>query len=700
MDKIISCWKIELLILFRNVWTWATLLLSLTMVGIQFYSRVVTDDPGGALISTAFIVQGGLFVSMIFGLYLIRSEVLSSSDEMFYVIPNGYSGKLFGKCLALLSAIVLFIFLSVLILYLLYYIFEIPFIFYWKSIPYLTLYWAIPFFIAGIIGMIVGTYQNSRIVYPILILAALLMGPLNVPITENVMALLHTDLTPIMGFLNLGQTDPNSPFDPVYGLPMEIHRWLQKGLWLIAVVFLFSLRTIQINYQRFPKWGLLLLPGFFIAMFPFIYLFLQEEQVVKTGIEVDSVRKYDLNYYTMNTKANFENMDSVIESYEIDVKSFRNLKVRTKMKVKPLKETNHLVFTLYHQLKVQSVTTENNTDLIFHQMGDQVKVIFPELLPAEKLQTIIINYEGTSSQYYFANEQAVMLPSYFPWLPIAGSYQAMTAEGLQLRRYPLLPNHSTEYVLRYSGPEPLHTNLSIKGEGVWSGKVPNGLTIVSGMLTEMTIRKTKIVYPISLYKMIHTVPEYVDKVEAIRNNIQSDFSMQRFSDISTVYLLSIPNESMTFPLNIWTLDDHMIIGVNQMYNNGDLLHNELFLVPSVLSSMIRSSNIVNQKMEMQTLFLESYSYWYSLRDKSNFNNEIPLMKQHLKFYKTIPTSREETKAKYKQKAFVTEEIIRFIDNNKHNEKLLRAFFQNWLDRLDQNEPMNENDILEMFDRRV
>lgn len=51
MEKIISCWKIELLILFRNVWTWATLLLSLTMVGIQFYSRVVTDDPGGALIS-------------------------------------------------------------------------------------------------------------------------------------------------------------------------------------------------------------------------------------------------------------------------------------------------------------------------------------------------------------------------------------------------------------------------------------------------------------------------------------------------------------------------------------------------------------------------------------------------------------------------------------------------------------------------
>ncbi|PKM47540.1 MAG: hypothetical protein CVV03_02680 [Firmicutes bacterium HGW-Firmicutes-8] len=686
MRKITDSWKIELVLLVRNFWTWIFLLLALVSVGLQFNSRLQLFDPGGALISTAFIIQGGIFVSMILGLSLVQRESVTSSNEMFYVLPNGYSSKIVGKCLALLTAIIVFIILSVMILYFLFWKFGVPYLFYWKSFIYLSLYWGTSFWISGIIGMIIGSYVKSRIAYPLLVFIWIFIGPLNSPVIKNFMAIFNTDLTPIGNFINLGQTDPYTPYDPVYGLPMEIHRWLQKGIWVISVTFIFLTITVLKSYRK-PVFTVLILSGLLILNLPLVLLFNKEEQVIRTGYEANAVRNYDRNYYTQNTKPSFENSDSfIIESYEIDLKSFRNVTAQVKIKGKPIRTTEKLIFTLYHQLRIKSVTDENNVELSFKQVGDQILVSFPVPLKSNEHTTIVFNYEGISSPYFYANDQAVMLPAYFPWLPISGSYQAMKAEGSELIRYPLYPRNPTKYILRYSGPEPLFTNLQKKNTSVWTGQVPNGISLVAGMMTETRVGQTKVCYPVSLYKMIDTTPLYLKKVQNIAKNVNTDLNIQKSFDVSRIFFLSVPDESNLIPSNIWNLEDHLIIGINQMYNEGDLLNYDITIVPAILSSLVKNHNMINQREEIKSLFIASYAYWYGLKHNSSIENERPILVRMLDYYQNTKLNKE---------ASVTKEILKLIDNNKTNQLFLQAFFRDWLGRLDQNHQLNWNDILEL-----
>ncbi|MCR4443188.1 MAG: hypothetical protein QHH10_13130 [Peptococcaceae bacterium] len=120
MKKVIDSYKIELLLLTRQFESWLFLLLAFFSIFSHFISRLQTFDPGGALISTAFIIQGGIFASMILGLSLIQKEAFYWSDEMFYALPNGYSSKIIAKCLTLISIITVLICISLIGLFVLF----------------------------------------------------------------------------------------------------------------------------------------------------------------------------------------------------------------------------------------------------------------------------------------------------------------------------------------------------------------------------------------------------------------------------------------------------------------------------------------------------------------------------------------------------------------------------------------------------
>jgi len=675
MNKLLNSWKMEITLTLRGLWIWPILLSGLVMSGLGFNAMIEDFAPGDALSLSGFIVQGGLLVSMLFGHSLVRREAGSNSDEVFTTLPNGYGIKITAKFLALLTLTLVFSFLSLAILFVLYWSYKVPAAFYWKSISYLTLYWVIPFWITGVIGMIFGFWIKSRLVYPVLVVIWLFTGPLNVYTWRYLMAIVNTDLSPVANFFNLGQTDPNNSFNPVYGFPMEIHRWLQKALWLVVVTFLLAFLTFRRNYRKGLRFSYLSLLVLAVLLLPLIFLFTREEQVLLTRFEPGSVDRYDLFYYMKNTRPNFTNENSfAVESYDIALRSFRNLRANVKVKIRPVTEADNLVFTLYRDLKVKKVVLGEGTLLTFKQVGDQVKVILPSRLKQNESTLLTFEYTGTSSPYFFANEQAAMLPAYFPWLPVAGSSQAMKTDekvGGALR-YPLNPQRPTEYILRYSGPKPMFTNLPKTKEGEWRGIVSNGVTLAAGMLTEKNMGQTKIYYPVSLYNMVNSIPPFLAEVEKVADAINRDLGIQNRRP-QEVFFLSIPREASFISPDIWTFGDHLIVGVTQMDNRVTLSSSvtDIPLVPAVLTSMTRSNQMLNQAEEMRNLYTGAYEYWYYL--KHGYQNP----KRRLLDRVTNPVSSD---------------LIRFIEKNQGDEGLLKSFFEAWLKRMNEDRKMTPAEV--------
>ncbi|MCR4440994.1 MAG: hypothetical protein QHH10_03040 [Peptococcaceae bacterium] len=543
--------------------------------------------------------------------------------------------------------------------------------------------------------MLAGLYMRSKLIYPLLILIWLFIGPLNIAVFKPLMGILRIDLNTIANFLNLGQTDPNSPYDPVYGLPLEIHRWLQKGLWLINVIVLFLISVLKKSTLKSPKVIVIVSTILLTLNLPLLNSFIKEEQVITTRYEENAVRNYDKKYYAISTHPVFQDEGSfIIESYEININSFRNLKAKVIMKIKTLRETEKIVFTLYHDLRVKSITDEFKTELSYKQNGDQVLVSFPKALDKDVQRELVFIYEGTSSPYFYANEQAVMLPAYFPWIPIAGSYQAMKAENSYLIRNPLNPQISTKYTLRYSGPQPLFTNLPKKDENLWSGEMPCGITIAAGMLTETMIRSMKVYYPVSLNKMIGTVPTFLENIKAIAGNIKDDLELQKSYGPSKVFFLSIPPDSSLIHLNLWNLGDHLIVGIDQMYNEGDFLNDKTALVPAVLSSLTMSNNMAKQSEKIKAFFMASYAYWYEMNHDSAYNEKSKsILLLIIDIYNNLHYELDNyEELGLKNEENVIKQIKVFIDENKSKQKLLQSFFCDWLSNLSANRLMNLEDV--------
>jgi hypothetical protein len=687
-EKIKNSIILELILLKRNYFFWIISLLIFLFIPLQSYFAILEENPGGALTSSSYVVQCGIFIFLFFGKVIHHRERASISEELFNVLPSGYTAKIYAKLCTLIIIIIAFFVISTCLMNLMYFIFSTPFLIIRKSASYIFLYWAVPFLIAGLLGVILNSFIKTKLIYVILVLIGIVIGPLNISFLEVFMSLLKIDLTSTLDFINLGQTDPYAPFDPVYGFPLEIYRWLQKLLIFCVLVIIL---LMQISFKEYGKYfnkvGWFLIPPVFIMLICF-YLNSQDNQVIYTSNEFNSVRKYDLNYYKqaphINNKDENENALS-IESYNIDIKSFRSLSVSVKIGIISLSNLDNIKFTLYHRLKVEKILDENNNSVGFKQDGDLLAINMK--LSQDERKTLQIKYSGVSSPYFYANEQAIMLPSYFPWIPLYGYHPAMVLNDSQLIRWPLNPDKTIDYSIKYTGPGPLFTNLPKKSSNLWEGKTSHGVTLAAGMLKEKEISGTKIVYPVSLGNMLNYVPNYLAEITNISNEIRSDLNINETPQENNdhVFFLSVPVESPFTSTPIWNLGSHRIIGVNQMYNSNDFFKYDI--VPSVLDSLIRNPATTEQ-FEFKELFVRSYDYWYKLKHPDPTNKSEPFIKVLRDIYRADEKLTQKTRA--------LNEIIQLLESNKDNETQTLSFLQMWLEKLQKEEFTDWNYFIEFL----
>jgi hypothetical protein len=689
MLKIINSLKIDLLGFTRSKLTWIFLIISILLTGYGFYSRL-PFDPGRALTSSAFVIQSGIFVTMILGYSLVRREIDHNCSEVFYTIAKGLKYKLIGKILTLLTLALLFSLVSTLTLFFFYFP-ETPIVFYKLALIYLFLYWVIPFFISGIIGMVVSYFIQTRLAYIILTIICILIAPLNFSIFREIGFIFKLDLVSVAHFLNLGQTDPNNTFDAVYGLPLETGRWMKQGIWLVLVLFILGISYL-IRYKNkkfiYSKITILfIVTALFLA--PLITKFLEEDQIIIThpAHGLQNVHRLDADYYgglkTIDIPQNFE-----IKEYDIDLKSNRRLEANVRITLKLNENTSNLFFTLYHQFKIKNISI-NNEKLIFHRRGDSIEIDLKQSFNKNEIINLTFNYEGISSPIYFANEQAILLPSNFPWLPFGGGDNAMTMRE-SLVRNDLSPDHNIHYTLRYNDDNPIFTNLEKKeGEGVWKGNLPDGLTVTSGMLKQEKVNGSLVVYPISLFNSAKKIPEFIEEVEDIESNLVRDLKLQQKPNVTNKYFfLSIPGESPYFYSNQWDFSDHKIIGIDQSYNEEGVLTYSNLLVPSTLHALIRNKDIIKiQDQEIVTIFLYAYDFWYQNNYNSLKNNQEMLFDHFMNGY-TDPNNKGNNVGK------ILEDLSIFLRNGEKDQ--INNFFIDWLKLLNQDKVMKMDKLNELL----
>ncbi|WP_054949131.1 hypothetical protein [Numidum massiliense] len=670
--KIIDAWKIELTLLRRNVFVWLVLLLSLPVLALH-YNRLLPQDPGDALTSTAFIIQGGMIASMMLGFSLMNSENATASAEVFRVLPNGFLVKACGKCLALLTAVIAFCLVALAVLYTVYAFHPIPRFFYAEAVTYISLYFGLSFFVSGLVGMSVGSFTQSRFAYILLVICWLLLGPLNLAVGEPIITVLRIDFTPLLMFLNLGQSEPHAMYDPVYGLPLETERWVVKGMMITVLLTVFVLAILTKSGRASLKNVFLVSLGGIVLFVPLLYAYGQPSQVVTIRYGQEAKGTVDHDYYRQQRAVAKERAPDVnVHAYNIELHDIRHLSARVTVELAPQERTRDFAFTLYHRLRIDSVSLGGKTHVNFEQRGDQLRVRLPQAVPKEDKIALTFVYDGNSSPLFFANEQAMMLPSYFPWYPVPGAHDAMhDSEGGELRQFPVVLDQKVDYTLTYDGDLALETNLAPVKNGVWRGTSLSGLTVVGSKLSTETINGARVVYPSSMALLAVAMPQYVANIKAAARQVSADLGQTIHTDVPHIFFLSVPSFSEYYDTGVLLLPDQLVIAVKQLHNDPELVPSEGELVPDILVTATQmGEQSFYQEDDMRRLFVDAYVYWYDRRfGVRNADGER---------YEIEPPAAADDP----QKQAIAKKLAQFIEAHDANEHVVQQFFRWWVGALE------------------
>lgn len=666
MTRLINSVKIDLFILSRRWFFWVSI--SMLIAGLEYivWGRLGNGDAGGALTSTAAIVQIGMLYFSLIGFYLVRQEKTSNMSEIVNTISRGYIHKYISKFITVLLLIIGFVTVTLFITLLQYYLSGVPVDFFSKVILYMMLYYLLPFWISAWLGCILGSFRFWKLSLIVLVLINILTGPLNTLVFTNIMAVLNIDLYPMLSFLNLGQSDIHLLYDPIYGFPLEINRWLVKLQWLGIIVIIITVCLLTIKEIKKMNATVLIAGSAFIMMIS-QYFILQPSQVIHTLYEKDSRAVYDRKYYSnqlieQNTQdvPNFK-----VEKYKVQLNVQRSMGVTVELELTSKENLSKVSFSLYHKFIVHSVTDQEGNKLSFTRDKDDLEVIFPDKVVKGTPFKLKIQYSGVSSPYFYANEQAILLPAYFNWLPAPGSYPSMVnTDGY--RFVPVISSlidQPIEYEMYYSGNKPIYTNLKQITTDKWGGTSRSGITIAAGMMRSQIIDNIQVFDSLSNYKANPSIQKFINELKQIRPIVIEDFGLQK-PELSAIFLLPVPIEPSGILKSTWDMGDHFILSAQTNLNDDSLLEYEGINVAGLAGAMIRTSGVTMNSVN-EDLLLIAYEYWYNIRH--NMHEKTKLEKL-IEFQETENNSDSDLLVNLQQ----------WIEKNTADHKRMRNFFQAWL----------------------
>ena len=196
----------------------------------------------------------------------------------------------------------------------------------------------------------------------------------------------------------------------------------------------------------------------------------------------------DINYYGSDDIEAIKDseVEYSVEKYDMKIDLNNQLEVYGHLKLTSPEARDEFVLTLYHGYKIKKLASKD-MEVSYIRDTDKLILKFPEKITDCDIE---IEYAGYSGKYY-SNAQAVMLPGYFPWYPMAGDRQIFVqypyySGGNGYNPYNRI--EKADIILEIDAACNIVTNLNEKTKNTYAG-TSDSISIIGGNIekTEDTL---------------------------------------------------------------------------------------------------------------------------------------------------------------------------------------------------------------------
>lgn len=421
----------------------------------------------------------------------------------------------------------------------------------------------------------ISSLENKYYSMILFVLSVLLFSPL----TEN-LVWIEKPLIPIDQIINyislpfaVFYQNSNWAVDYLYGLQNELYKICADIFWILLSLVIVKRKNI---YKSKPR--LLISSLAVVLLFSSIYI---PQSLGRTNEKWDQGRS-DINYYGVfqsvfynikNTGCDYKKEKEIsyyIDKYDLDVNINHKLNVDANMKLISKQPQKEFDFTLYRNYKIRSL---NSNDLkSYAQNGDFIHIEFNKPI---KNTNIEIKYSGYHPNLY-SNNQAVLLPGYFAWYPMAGEkqlYCMFEKSNNTIYGYnPYIRNRKCMYNVSVKSNYSILCNLVNKNKNIFSGK-SDSLTIIGG---NQVIKKDNMFE--NYYPLFLTNEMNYEKFSNTRNNYLNKFEKRIHNTfhIKPIFenkkIITIANTIRNCELgNYAEFDDYLIISNAGFVDNQQIM---------------------------------------------------------------------------------------------------------------------------------
>ena len=238
-------------------------------------------------------------------------------------------------------------------------------------------------------------------------------------------------------------------FDDYYGLPLEPIRWLWPCLFITATGLLIVLKnTIRTKIR--------LLAG--SVLFGVALLIIWTFAARGSMLRLDMAGGYmgnDRHYYSRLQPIEDQEPGFSIESYDMELQIRNSLTARVAVTLSDNRtEIESYVFTLYYGYHLDNIKMEDGQAISYVRDNDTITIPSSEI---GQNRTIVFEYSGYADKYY-TNRQAVSLPGYFPYYPMAGQRVIWSAEEQEINTQ--MPAHTADFHVKVDSDLHIYSNLA------------------------------------------------------------------------------------------------------------------------------------------------------------------------------------------------------------------------------------------------
>ncbi len=559
-------------------------------------------------------------------LFMIMSFVFLISDRMNYISEVIHSmiheRRIYLKnCIAVLLLLIMFynIFIIGILFVTLVKNNEFQYFIHTYIITYLMNI-ILPQLICFMITVMVSTLNNFRIGSLLLVLSTLLMSPF-----MNVLEWQSEPFIPVDKIVNALQL-PFSVFmqhsefgvDSLYGYQNEVYKIWLFVLWLIVFIAVYNIRYLKRNKQY------CIIPAVIIGLCG--YQIYKPQSIYRINYKWDDTYS-DYNYYEVSNDVKIysdNTVDYKISEYDLDISITDKLYVAGSLHIESDKPADKIILTLYHNYKISNMTSVDIKS--YSQDGDYITIDLNDSITNIDIDISYSGYHNT----LFSNYQAVELPGYFPWYPMAGEKSVyFNNNEIAEINYGLNPYNrieEAEFNITVNADYNIVCNLEETENHVYSGK-SDSLTIIGGN-TDKQEEQIVNYYPLSL-SYYYTVDDYNEEIYSYikdtKNNFYSIFENEITDfDDKEIIVASKALKRTQISGDFAVFDDYVIMSEGY-FDTRSYITYKLFNRFDLNPMLVQSLNILDYAALDQESFVDSLlveiNYYYSTSKDGSFEED-------------------------------------------------------------------------------